>query len=130
MHNAFRHILIGASRRCYRREANWAQRRVKRAKTIENKGGSVKDDIKEHLWGEGNTSACRAEFEPVVTGIAEVSEMTPAQTAQKLDAIVEAHLAASYRMLTTGNPDPDNFDEAQAEAAVTRFFSLPERLAA
>ena len=130
VHNAFRHILIGASRRCYRREANWAQRRVKKARTIENKGGSVTADIKEYLWGEGNASACRAEFEPVVTGIAEVSEMTPAQTAQKLDAIVEAHLAASYRMLTTGSPDPDNFDEAQAEAAVTRFFSLPERLAA
>ena len=122
--NAFRHILVASSKSSFRREANWAKRRAKRNKT------NWDEELREYLWGETSVAFCRRDFEPAVTGIATVVTMSADETAKKLDAIVEAHLQVSYSLLASGTPDPDNFDEKQAEAAVVGLFSFPNRLAA
>ncbi len=118
----FKRLLVAASKRCYRREARWAERQAKKTK-------SLAADLGEYLWSEGNTAHCRSEFEPVVTAISDAINVSPGESSDRLDGVVEAHLTASYRLLTAGKPDPDMFDEAQAEAAIGRLF-FQDRIAA
>ena len=114
---AFRRMLVSTSRRCYRREANWAKRQQKRTK-------SFADDLRTYLWSDGNVDHCRAEFRPVLVAAGESFGYTPGQTDDMLEKAVSAHLAISYRQLTGGAmPDPDLFDDTLAEAAVAPILA-------
>lgn len=122
--NAFRHILVGASKSCWRREANWAKRRAKRSANWD-------EELRNFLWDEKSLAACRRDFEPAVTGIATAVAMPADEVARRLDALIEAHLKVSYgRLSSDQEPHPDNFDEQQALDAVARLFSFQDRLAA